>query len=161
MAARIVHFGGDGCNRLAILESAGYEVEDCGSLPELVAALNHPSDAVVITELGGDPNESVVERIRECCSAPIILFQSLDCRCSLGEFDVVIPNLTPPRSWLDKISATIEGSRVPRAERRILTEESARLLFESAVARSRSARERSRTHPAPGRNPPASIPNDR
>jgi len=123
-------------------------VEDCGSLPELLTALDHPVDAVVITELSGDPDEAVIDFARERCPAPIILFQSADCHCPLWEFDLVIPNLTPPRSWLDRIGATIERSQALRAESRTLAEKSARLRLESAAARHRSARERRATHPS-------------
>lgn len=144
MAARIIHFGGDGCNRLAVLELAGYEVQSCNSVSDLLSALSddHQPDAVVITELGGDPEESTVELARERSEAPLILFQSADCRCSEAEFDLVIPTLTPPRFWLERIAAAIERSRAIHAERRALGESSAELRRQSAAVRERCARER-------------------
>ena len=162
MAARIFHFGGDGCNRLAVLQLAGYQVDNCDSLPDLLAALidDQPADAVVITELTGDPEEVVVETAREHCHAPIILFQSPDCHCLVADFDLVIPTLTPPRWWLDKIAAMIEHSKAIRAERRALVEDSARLRLESAVLRHRSARERARSRSSLDRKPPPIAPGD-
>lgn len=154
MAARIVHMGGDGCSRLAVLQSAGYMVQDCASLPEFVTALNCPPDAVVLTELDGDPNEAVLAVARECSPVPVILFQSPDCHCPVWEFDLVIPNLTPPRSWLDKIAALIECSKALRVERPTLREESASLRLESAAMRQRCEEERDKIRLVLDRKPP-------
>ena len=156
MTARILHCGGDDCNRLAVLETAGYRVENCRSLPGLVTTLGDgvDTDAVILTEDYGDPSEDFVRAARGSTEAPLILFQSADCRCNELEFDLVIPMLTPPRHWLAKMAATIEKSRAIRAERLALAESSKRLRQESEAARESCAKVRQKIRETCGRTEP-------
>lgn len=153
MTVRIIHFGADCCNRLLVLKHAGYDVDDCQSLIKLgstLSAVRQP-DAVLMTE---DPRASRREAIflvRSHSSAPLVLFQTVGPTLDESEFDLVIPVLTPPHEWLERVTAAIERSRALAAESTFAREESAVLRRETGLARQRavfegerSARERSR-----------------
>lgn len=153
MAARIIHFGADSCSRLLVLEHAGYDVDDCPSVIKLGSALSagRNADAVLMTEDPRASRHEAISLVRSHSSAPLVLFQTAGPTFDEPEFDLVIPVLTPPREWLEKIAATIERSRALVAESRFAREQSVVLRQESSIVRQtavfereRSARERSR-----------------
>lgn len=113
MAGTIVHFGLDHSSRLSVFSSAGFSVNDCGcSLDEFLAVLerNQGVVAVVVSDCRDKAAEAVVIA-RDRCPAPLILFESPVSQYDSSQFDLVIPALTPPQSWLSSIAATIERSR--------------------------------------------------
>lgn len=109
MAARILHFGQDECNRVIVLRSAGYSVEACPSLPNLDAALRKDAepDAVVFSERHAPARHNGLTLVRSGSSAPVILFEHTLYYPDEPEYDLVIPNLTPVQEWLDRIAAII------------------------------------------------------
>ena len=113
MAGTILHFGLDHSAKLSVLSSAGFCVSDCGcSLDEFLAALERIRDieAIVMSGCHNKTAEAVV-LARERCPAPLILFESPVSQYDPSKFDLVIPALTPPQSWLASIAAAIERSR--------------------------------------------------
>jgi hypothetical protein len=124
MAARIVHFGADSCSRLLVLEHAGYDVDHCPTVLMLDSALKtgREADAVLMTEDPRASRREAISLVRSYSAAPLVLFQTVGPTFDEPEFDLVIPVLTPPREWLEKIAATIESSRALVAEARFSRE---------------------------------------
>lgn len=146
MAARILHFGNDECNRLMVLRHAGYSVEICPSLLNLDTALHNDGGpaAVLMSDMQSFPRHEVVTHVHSQSSAPIILFQHNDYTPGEAEFDLVIPNLTPTREWLEKIAATIERTRAIRDNLSKISAQSAELKRECASVREEARQERRR-----------------
>lgn len=117
MAARIIHFGADNCHRLWVLKSAGYFIEDCQSVVQLHAALQSGSDpdAVAFTENERFAPEEAVAVTRSHSSAPLILFRETHNDCMESVFDLVVPVLEPPETWLNSVAALIARRRAVRA----------------------------------------------
>jgi hypothetical protein len=147
MAARIIHFGTDSCSRLLVLEHAGYDVDDCPSLIKLDSALaaRRSAAAVLMTEDPRVPRREAITLVRSRSSAPLILFQTVAPSVDELEFDLVIPVLTPPREWLEKIAAIIERSRSIIADSKSVREQSVALRQQASVIRRQSALERERS----------------
>lgn len=148
MLSKVIHVGVDICHRLPVLESAGYQVEACTSIPEIQAALDaqEPPDAVLISEGdGGGAHLTVVSLVRERSSAPIVLFRETQRDYSQAAFDLVVPVLDPPASWLADIAALIARSQKLMAESQALQQQSADLRRESSMIRAQSSRERQRS----------------
>jgi hypothetical protein len=148
MADRILYFGRDDCNRIIVLRRAGYDIHTCPSLVTLDTALqDRPEpDAVVIPGVVPMPERhNAVTLVNSLSSAPLVLFESGYDGPDESEFDLVIPNLTPPEEWLESISQTIERSRVLHAQSISIRELSAKLTRESTAVRKWSALERRRS----------------
>jgi hypothetical protein len=119
MATHILHIGTDDCHRAAVLQSAGYDVEEHVSLQQLGAALDEMpgADAVILSESENIAPEVVVRLVRECSAAPTIYFRRSNRRVVKPEyFDLVIPPLTPPEKWLKQVSTLLERVRAARAQ---------------------------------------------
>lgn len=146
MPSKVIHVGEDICHRLPVLESAGYRVEACTSIPEIQAALDpkEPPDAVLISE-GNGTHLKIVSVVRQFSSAPIVLFRETQREFSQAAFDLVIPVLDPPAAWLADIAALIARSRKLIAESQALQKQSADLRRESSMIRAQSGRERERS----------------
>lgn len=164
MAARIIHVGTDSCHRLPVLESAGYRVETCISVPELRDALTAEEqlDAIVISEGAGGAHPDAVSLARSHSSAPIVLFRETQLSFAESSFDLVVPVLAPPQTWLADIAALITRFRSLRADARALCSESAELKRASAAARTKSEGERQRARQTCGRKiaPPDGLVRD-
>jgi hypothetical protein len=147
MAAMVVHFGTDSCSRVLVLEHAGYDVDHCPSLVTLRSTLKvgPQPDAVVMTEDPRASRREAISLVRSHSVAPLVLFQTVGPTVDESEFDLVIPVLTPPREWLEKIAATIERSHALVAESMIARVQSAELRLESSAARQQSVLERERS----------------
>lgn len=164
MAARILYFGEDECRRVSVLQEAGFTVEGCSSLITLVTALGagEGTDAVLLSEERREPSWQEIQTIRERSRAPLILFQNTDCGCDESQFDGVIPALTPPELWLERVSTIVRQSERLRHDAAVLRHESAVLRESSAAARGRTQatiHEFRRTKAnAPGRKPNGSPP---
>lgn len=147
MAARVIHFGADSCNRLLVLEHAGYLVDNCPSIIKLgsALALAREAEAVLVTEDPRASRREAIKLVRSHSAAPLILFQTVGSTFDEPDFDLVIPVLTPPREWLEKIAVTIEHSRALVAEAKFTRVQSTILRQESGVARQKSVFERERS----------------
>jgi len=135
MAARVIHFGIDECHRLKVLRRAGYEIEACGNLLQLRAALDSQSDAVAImvNDSDGSVPLQAISVVRSRTSAPIILFPDSVRTYKTEEIDLVVPSFTPPNEWLLDLANLIAHSRAIRARSQLLWEQSELLRQESAA----------------------------
>jgi hypothetical protein len=138
MAARVIHFGPDDCHRLMVLRSAGYTVESCLSLGQfrafLLAAVE--TDAVLLSDGDGDgvaPDQAAA-LIRDCCSAPVVLFRSTNRAYEEAAFDLVVQSLTPPEAWLREVDALIAKHYVLGGRLAALSPKSAQLLKSTLVS---------------------------
>ena len=140
MAARIVHFGVDDSFRLAILSSAGFEVEDCdSSLLQFADALRKSPDAVVLSEDEGldCTAQKAATLARSECKAPVVLFRNAGTVHEYPELDLIIPTLTEPSIWLQAIHAVILRARKVQIESKLMQQKSASLTQQSTNARKR------------------------
>jgi len=147
MAARIVHFGVDESFRLAILSSAGFEVEDCdSSIPQFTDALRKHPDAIVLSEDEGFncAAQKAATLARSECKAPVILFRSAGSGHEYSQIDLIIPSLTEPSIWLQAIHKTIQRSRTLLEMSQSIREESAILVQQCTEARMKSEATRRR-----------------
>jgi hypothetical protein len=151
MATSVIHFGEDICFRLPVLESAGYEVADCHSVEMLSAALSKFPEAVLLEEEPKLLVEAAAFLTRSRSAASLILFRSEVDSFKAGDFDLIIPSLTPPDEWLTEIATLLERSRTIRMNSQTLHKASSSLRQDSAALRkvvseerARSIRERSR-----------------
>lgn len=147
MAARVIHVGADSCHRLPVLESAGYEVDTCISVPELREALTSPRqiDAVLISEGTEGAHPEAVQVARSHCSAPIVLFRETQLNFAESPFDLVVPILISPQVWLEDIAALIARCRALRADTQALCQKSAELRRQTEAVRASFNRERLRS----------------
>jgi hypothetical protein len=113
MPGKVIHFGPDDCHRLMVLQSAGYTVQDCGSLPQLRLTLESDSapDAVLMSDGDGVSPQEAIAVARTHSSNPVILFRNTNQSYEDSGFDLVIPCLTPPEVWLTEVDALIEKRR--------------------------------------------------
>jgi hypothetical protein len=112
MASRIIHFGADDCRRIAVLRIAGYSVDECRSVAELHVALVGiaATRAILFTENHGVTPQGAIALIRSITAAPLILFQTDKRHYDESQFDMVIPVLTEPQSWLNSIAELLVRS---------------------------------------------------
>jgi len=146
MAARVLHFGTNDCNRVLVLRDFGYLVDDCPSINDVRSTLLQGicPEALLFSE--GYPaarREAVTLARSSCANAPLILFENLNCDDETN-FDLVIPPLTAPELWLQAIAATIERSRMLHANSTAIRERSAWLVEQSSALRQKSITERER-----------------
>jgi len=113
IAARVLHFGTDDCNRLLVLRSVGYSVDLCPTVEEFHSLMQKRTgaDAILVAEPVRERRQ-VVTLTREHSHAPLVLFNTSYDYADEGTFDLVIPPLTRPEEWLRKIAATIEIKRL-------------------------------------------------
>lgn len=149
MAAKVIHFGQDDCHRLMVLRSAGYSVDDCGSLVQLRTRLatGMAADALLVSDDGGPPPDEAIALAKTRTTMPVILFRSTNLAYEESGIDLVVPCLTPPEIWLNEVGELIQKSRIPRAS------QAAQLRRESQDARERSRSERVRSKRVWARNP--------
>lgn len=150
MVARVIHFGADTCHRLPVIRSAGYRVETCNSISELRDALaaEEETDAVLISEGTGGVHQDAVLLARSHSEAPIILFRKSQRSFSESEFDLVVPVLDPPESWLAGIANLIARRQELRAKSELLRGRSVELRVESGLAHAKSSSGRKRVRRA-------------
>jgi hypothetical protein len=145
MATSVIHFGEDICFRLPVLESAGYSVAECHSIELLSAALRHNPEAVLLEEEPQSLIEAAAFLTRSRSAASLILFHSEVDSFTAGDFDLVIPSLTPPEEWLSEIADLLQQSRTIRAESQTLLKASSSLRQDSAAVRKAVSEERARS----------------
>ena len=114
MDSRVVHFGFDDCHRLELLRSQGYEVNEAGSLAELITHLRSATiavDAVVLSEDEEMKPASILRAVRRETGAPVVLFRRTNREIDVRGFDRVFEWLTPPGDWLPEASRLIAAHR--------------------------------------------------
>jgi hypothetical protein len=145
MATSVVHFGEDICFRLQVLESAGYSVAECHSIELLSSALRQNPEAVLLEEEPQSLIEAAAFLTRSCSAASLVLFRSEVDSFTAGDFDLVVPSLTPPEEWLSEIADLLQRSRAVRAESQTLHKASLFLRQDSAAVRKAVCEERARS----------------
>lgn len=155
MAASVLYFGPDECNRVQVLESAGYIVHACHGLEDLESTLKVPPQPAAVVVSGSEPayTRPAVEIVHaRAALAPLIIFPSRNEPAIEKTADLVIPPLTPPEEWLGKMAVLIERSLALKEDAIAIQEQSATLRdqlnftrTESAAARARSIRLRARS----------------
>jgi hypothetical protein len=128
MAARVVCFGADDCNRSLVLRNVGYQVDRCPSLIEFRTLIREraDADAVLVTERPTADRRQVVTLTREHSRARLVLFDNSYDDTDEGAYDLIVPPLTPPREWLREIADLIERSQNSFAASTAIREQSAR-----------------------------------
>lgn len=141
----ILHIGEDVCQRIPVMETAGFAVfQSPCSIPAIHTAFDREEDysAVVFhTDIAAVP-EVAVRETRDLSEAPLVLFQNPTITCDEGEFDLVIPALTPPDIWLEKLRDVIQACREARERSMQLREDCAAVRSMSRALRARSVRNR-------------------
>lgn len=140
-AASIIHVGSDDCCRIPVLKTAGYSVTGCASTDQLHLALARipPADALAITENLGDLPQEAVSLARATTSIPLILFRGADRYLDEANFDLVIPSLTSPKTWLTNIQRLIEECRAMRVQTDIPYKEFSLPIERSVILRKECA----------------------
>lgn len=133
-AARVLHFGSDDCNRLAVLQQAGYEASVCRSAPELVQRVEAGSlDAVLFPQV---PAKRVrIHELRTRANIPFVLFGAPIDLGNPAPFDLIIEPITSPEVWLRRLSRTIEVFRRNRENSALVLSRSQTLLGDSKSLR--------------------------
>ena len=115
MTAKLIHFGWDGCYRIGVLRSMGFEVIESQTLADLEAELRGSPhyDAVVLSEVQDTELARVLTVARGDTRAPMVLFRrnSWD-QLDEKQFDVVVGELVNSVEWLRAIALVIECYRV-------------------------------------------------
>jgi CheY-like chemotaxis protein len=154
MATRIVHFGIDDGATLLALAQSGYAVAECGaSVPKLKDALQQADyDAILVSESDALPSEELPYLLL-LSPAPLVLFQGAGRKHCPSNFDLVVPQRTPPAHWLKSLAGLIKRSRARRGVTKpsnglvqrglAIRRETNSLRRQSASSRKKSARQRS------------------
>lgn len=145
MAATILHMGEDLCRRIPVMEAAGFVVfRSEVKITAIHIAFGGEEDysAVVFQNDVAAVAEDAVHETRSLCEAPFVLFQNPAVACDDREFDLVVPALTPPNVWLQKMREVIQVSREIRERSVQLREDCAALRSSSQALRLKSARNR-------------------
>lgn len=112
-ATTILHVGEDVCQRIPVMETAGFAVLKTKiALPAIHAAFDHGDSfsAVIFHSDIHAPSRAAVYEARNLSTAPFVLFQNPSVSCANEDFDFIIPVLTPPAVWLKGLSQVIADS---------------------------------------------------
>lgn len=142
MATNILHVGEDLCRRIPVMQTAGFVVlRSEVKILAIHAAFDREEDysAVVFHNDIAAVSEEAVHETRTLTEAPFVLFQNPTNACDDGEFDLVVPALTPPDVWLQKLREVIQASREIREHSRTLRKDSAAAVSSSRELRARCA----------------------
>lgn len=124
MSGFLIHFGLDDCYRVPVLKEAGFLVEECASARRLGSALiDFPeAEAIAISESDEiEANEAMAVLLHSGSTAPLILFQGWNRCLDSSGFNLVVPPLTEPRTWLKDVHSLIKRSpRIPGQPRATL-----------------------------------------
>lgn len=144
----ILHIGEDVCQRIPVIESAGFVVLKCEiALPAIRTAFDHGDNfsAILFHSDISAPPVPTVRETRSLSQAPLILFQNPAIICNETDFNLVIPPLTPPALWLkslkEAVLASIQGREYSHQLRKDCKEAQAwsRSLRESSARNCRYA----------------------
>jgi hypothetical protein len=141
----ILHVGEDLCQRIPVMEIAGFVVLQSEiSLPAIYSAFDHEESfsAVIFQSDISAPPAPTVREIRSLSDAPLVLFENPAVNCDESDFNLVIPPLTPPAIWLQKLTEVIETSRELRKQPALPREDGKAARSKSEVPGARSAHNR-------------------
>lgn len=142
MAASVLYFGTDECNRVQVLRTAGYSVLECNKIDDLKLALNtSPQPSAVLIRCSGRCKPAI-KIIHTAALAPVIVFPNPDNFEIEESVDLVVPPLTPPAKWLRELAKLIEKSRALKKGVISLQETSATLIDRSIAIKAQSAANR-------------------
>lgn len=111
--ATILHVGDDFCQRIPVLSRAGFIVVRSEDSLESIrnAFADGDSFSAVVFHCDVVPLQpAAVHETRSLSAAPLVLFQNPTVDCVDHGFDLVIPVLTPPATWLTKLEELIQES---------------------------------------------------
>ena len=141
----ILHIGEDLCQRSPVMETVGLVVVQTEiDIPAIRRAFDdgHTFSSVVFQSDISSPPQPTVRETRRLTEAPFVLFQNPAVICDEDEFNLVVPPLTPPAVWLQKLVQLIEDSRRLCRESAQLRRDCAAIRSSSEVLRANSARNR-------------------
>jgi hypothetical protein len=142
MAARVLHFGTDVCNRCSCSTASAIQWT-CAPLWKnfhSVLQKGTGADAVLVTAGRVRGRHQVVTLTRERSHAALVLFSTCYDYADEGKFDLVIPPLTRPEEWLRQIADVIAKSVALKAAAAVIQDQSAQLRedMEIVIQQSRS-----------------------
>lgn len=143
--ATILHIGEDLCQRIPVMETAGFVVLQSEiSVPAIRGAFEVGDDfcAVVFHSDISAPPQPTVRQIRRFSEAPFVLFENPAVSCDQSDFNLVIPPLTPPSIWLQKLTELIQSSRELCESSALLRQDCRAIRSKSELLPSLSARNR-------------------
>lgn len=133
-SAIILHVGDDVCQRIPVLTWAGFDVlcsQNSTSAIRAVLAEKSAFSAILFNCDQAPPAELTLDEVRGLSAAPCVLFENPAVVCKDSDFDLVVPALTPPGVWLEKLTDLIHKSRR-------LCEQAQKLRMDSESVRSQS-----------------------
>lgn len=139
-AAHVLHVGSDLLHRTLVLRTAGYAVDECGTLPEMAAWFleGHRTDVVCISEEPHRPAEGAIVLARTYSIAPVVLFRSADHTYLQKSWDLDFPPLTRPEVWLNDLAQLLAATRANIAKSAELRASSQQLRMGSEAVRRQS-----------------------
>ncbi|KAA6458279.1 hypothetical protein DYQ86_20395 [Acidobacteria bacterium AB60] len=139
-AAHVLHVGDPSAHRAQVLRVAGYEVDECETLPSLAAWFlqGRDTDLVCISEELDRAAEGVLALTRNYSSAPIVLFRAGNGTYLQRGWDLEVPPFTPPERWLDDLAQLLALTRANIAASQALQQQSRQLREEAQRARAAS-----------------------
>lgn len=141
MAASVLYFGPDKWNRVQVLQSAGYAVQQCLKISDLESELKKSLPAVVVMNSSAHASFTpALELVRaQAASAHVIAFPSPGETGFEKSVDLVVPPLTPPEVWLEDLAALLPNTRAVMEQAISIHERSQTLLRQLTDVRERAA----------------------
>lgn len=141
--AALLYVGDDFFHRIPVMEKAGLAVvssED--SISTIQTALGNGIAFSAITfhcDFFLIPPE-IVQTARTHSASPLVLFSNPLLNCDESEFDLVIPAMTPPTLWIQKLRELIQASILLRERSVQLRQDCLETRFHSEALRLESGR---------------------
>ena len=103
----------DSAHFSAVLRSAGYVVDECVSMGELVRRLRceQAADLVCIADAWDRPAEGALAAARVFSRAPIVLFRSSSHHYLQRVWDLEIEPFTHPSDWLADVEELLSATK--------------------------------------------------
>ncbi|KAA6465236.1 hypothetical protein DYQ86_04635 [Acidobacteria bacterium AB60] len=139
-AAHALYFGVDTCFRARVLRGAGYEVDECRTVPEMVEWFKAGQNADVVCISEEPDAEKAVAIVHALSAAPIVQFCEVVPFSPPQNVGLVVPAFTQPRVWLDELADLIALTRANCAASQRIQEQSRQLRAESEQTRVQSAK---------------------
>lgn len=116
-AERVLHFGEDTNHRVAVLRLAGYTVDSCASLEQMISWFRGGQrvDVVCVSEEPGCTAEGVLAVARTFSQAPLVLFRANTFNYLQRSWNLEVPPLTPPEVWLVELARLLPAAEKTRA----------------------------------------------
>jgi hypothetical protein len=104
--ARVLYFSAaDACRRPDVLRSVGFTVHECTAFAELAACLGagENPDLVCVSDDGHGSAARALTLVRSLSTAPAVLFANGSEAVPESSWDLEVPALTHPGTWLSRI----------------------------------------------------------